>query len=112
MSRHLDTSHNSSTTSVKEASTNKVYNEVTFGASKVTTRIILPPSRRSILASVLFCFVLFSRRLKAPKWGGGGEEEEKGRKERKEKKKEHFPKFEGRWKRGQLAVLVNNGVSR
>lgn len=44
--------------------------------------------------------------------GGGGEEEEKGRKERKEKKKEHFPKFEGRWKRGQLAVLVNNGVSR
>lgn len=47
-----------------------------------------------------------------PREGGGGGGEEKGRKERKEKKKEHFPKFEGRWKRGQLAVLVNNGVSR
>lgn len=33
----------------------------------------------------------------------GGRRKKEGKKERE--KKEHFPKFEGRWKRGQLAVL-------
>lgn len=40
----------------------------------------------------------------------GGRRKKEGKKERE--KKEHFPKFEGKWKRGQLVVLVDNGVSR